>query len=391
MKLISAKELQDLELPPIEYVIDGLIPVGVTLLGAPPKSYKSYMCLDMGLSICQGKEFLGFKTHHSGCIYMDLESTLRRPKQRIDQILGGESAPENLYLVNNSPLMGAGFEDCIREQLTIHPDVKLVVVDVFKKIRPSKRGNVDSYERDYEDYGKIQTLANDLGIAIILVTHTTKMKHPDDPFNELSGSIGTTGSADASLVIKKENRQDKIAKLYVIGRDVEERCLEISFNKNTYKWEMLGTHADMEEKRFLEKYENSNVVHAIKMLVNTNGGKWTGTVQEIINASTYYNGRRIYDGPEKVGKEIPQFTKMLEERDLIEAFHTRTGSGRKWTFVYLFAKDTDTTVTTDTDVITDTTVTDAGKNNVVDGVSRFRSHDMCDSNDSISVTERTDE
>lgn len=322
-------------MPPLEFVIDNLLPYGLILLGAPPKSFKSYMCLDMCLCVCQGFDFMGFKTHKHSCLYMDLESTKRRPKNRIEQILQGAVAPGNLYISNDAQPIGKGFENQLMDFVKEHPDVKLVVVDVFKKIRPPKKAGADPYERDYEDYGAIKKIADELSIAIILVTHTTKMKHPDDPFNELSGSAGTMGSIDVGMVIKKETRDSDEATLYITGRDLEEQSYKIKFDKDTYKWQNIGTTKTVERLRFEYEYRNSPVVQTIKKLVDQFGGHWEGTAQELINASKFYKGSQIYDDSRKVGKEIRKFAKWLAEWDFIE-FHSVDGSrrdGRKMLFV----------------------------------------------------------
>ncbi|MCC8046344.1 MAG: AAA family ATPase [Clostridiales bacterium] len=85
--MVNAKELLEMDIPDPEYAVEGLLPIGVCLFGGPPKSYKSYMCLDMCLCICQGRDFLGFEAQKSACLYLDLESSERRPRYRIKQIL----------------------------------------------------------------------------------------------------------------------------------------------------------------------------------------------------------------------------------------------------------------------------------------------------------------
>lgn len=329
--------------------------MGLAILGAPPKSFKSYMCLDMCLCICQGFDFLGFQTQKSACLYMDLESTRRRPKTRIAQILKGATPPDNLHIVVKAKPIGKGFEEQLRQKIAEHPEIKVVVVDVFKKIRPPKKAGTDPYERDYEDYGVMKQLADDLGLAILMVTHTTKMKHPDDPFNELSGSIGTLGSVDVALVLKKESREDETAKLYITGRDLEDQCYEIQFDKEEMRWKKLGTHKDMERLRLECEYRSSHVVGTIKKLVQQNNGHWEGTASEIISASKYFAGLTVYDKPEKVGKEVARFSRWMNSWDSIEFHYDENSRPRKYQFSVNnpFTVGTDATVGTGTTVGTD--------------------------------------
>ena len=330
---ITAKDLQALDIPPLEFIVENFLPLGLAVLGAPPKSFKSYMCLDMCLCICRGFDFLGFKTKRSACLYMDLESTRRRPKNRLNQILKDAEAPDNLYIAVKASPMGKGFEEQLRQEIEKHPDIKIVVVDVFKKVRQGAKKGIDPYERDYEDYGAMKSLADSLGIAIILVTHTTKMKHPDDPFNELTGSAGVMGSIDVAMIIKKESREDETAKLYITGRDLEEQCYEIQFSKQDFRWNKLGTHKDMEQLRLEYEYRNSPVVGTIKKLVEQNGGKWSGTASEIVSASKYFKGLQIHEDVRKVGLEINKYAQWLDKWDFIEFHKTNTRKTNEYQFV----------------------------------------------------------
>ena len=330
---ITGRELQLLKLPPVEFLVDNILPMGLVLLGAPPKSCKSYMCMQMCLAICTGDDFLEFHTKKHGCLYMDLESNRKRPQDRQDQILQGDDAPLNLHIVTRSGPMGKGFEEEIRRMISQYPDIKLVIVDVFRKVRPGAKRGMDPYDRDYEDYGAVKALADDLKITIILVTHTTKMKHPDDPFNELIGSAGTLGSVDVAMVIKKETRDAETAKLYVSGKDVEDQCYEIRFDGKRHIWEKLGTSQEVEAQRLREEYENNNTIKTIRKLVQQGGGHWEGTASDIIDASRYFAGCQIHEDAAKVGKQLRKFTQQLHDLDAI-TYRVDLGRGQSRQIIF---------------------------------------------------------
>lgn len=50
----SARELSEMELPPIRHVVEGLLPMGMGVLVAKPKLGKSWMVLDLCLAVAQG-------------------------------------------------------------------------------------------------------------------------------------------------------------------------------------------------------------------------------------------------------------------------------------------------------------------------------------------------
>lgn len=57
---------------PIDWLVDKILPVGLSILGAPSKYYKSYMALGLCVAICQGAKFLGFDCTKHDCLYFDL-------------------------------------------------------------------------------------------------------------------------------------------------------------------------------------------------------------------------------------------------------------------------------------------------------------------------------
>lgn len=329
--LISAKDLLQLEIPPAEFIVKGLIPIGLTVIGAPAKSFKSFMALQMSVAVTKGQEFMGFSVESCGVLYLDLESTRRRPKNRLQLILNEEEAPENLYIVTQIDNMDGSFEEDIEEILNEHPEIRLVIIDVFKKVRPPKRGNADQYERDYEDYGYMKQLADDLNIAIILITHTTKMKHPDDPFNELIGSAGVMGSIDAAIVLKKEKREDSTAKIYITGRDMEEQCYEAEFDKQLFKWKMLGDAETVQNQRRYQEYMDSNIIKTLLTVLKQNNYNWSGTVSDLKTIS-YGLGTPIHQESRQIGVALNDYKDLLEKYEGITFSKDRDKSKREYKF-----------------------------------------------------------
>lgn len=355
---ITAEELDKKETPPIEWLVNEILPVGMLLLSAPPKNFKSYMALQLCTTICLGGKFLSFDCNKHACLYLDLESTERRPKNRLNQILGKETPkPNNLYIVTGDKevkRIGDGFENQIEQQLEEHPDIKLIIVDVYQLIAQAKKGNQNSYDNDYESLRKLKQIADKHNIGIMLIHHNRKMRDGSDVFNDVSGSIAMTGSMDCTWIIQKE-RNSKEATLNITGRDLEQQQLKIKFNTVSYQWEYLGTAEDLEAQRQQEEYNNSPIVKAIKRLLKLNSGRWEGSASDLKKSSLLMNGREIYDSAEKIGKFINNNKEFMLWFDNIKVENKRVSSKRFFVF---------STVTTDTTVITDTTDTTVIDNNI---------------------------
>lgn len=285
---VSASELKKMEIPQIVWIVDRLLPVGVSMIGAPSKYFKSYMALGLCLAVCTGEKFLSFQCNKYACLYLDLESTKRRPKSRLKQIIPNGDWPENFYILtaeDEVSKINEGFTEQIEHQLNQHPDIKLIIVDVFQMIRQPAKRNQSGYDRDYDDFKVLKRIADSHEIALLLIHHTRKMKDPGDVFNELSGSVGVMGALDCAWIITKEDRYSDEGTLNVTGRDMESQKLKIRFNKCTFQWEYVGTEEDVNKQRRIAWFAQNPIRETIQKLVQQGNGYWEGTADDIKTAS----------------------------------------------------------------------------------------------------------
>jgi hypothetical protein len=123
-----------------------------------------------------------------------------------------------------------------------HPRARLVVIDVFKRVRPETRSKELVYDADYRAMVPLKQLADERSIAILVVHHTRKAP-ADDPFDTVSGSTGLTGAADAVLVLARAS--DGGITLYGRGRDIEEIETAVKFDRVDGSWSILGPANDV--------------------------------------------------------------------------------------------------------------------------------------------------
>jgi hypothetical protein len=107
-KTLTAAELLGLELPPIRWSVQGLLPEGVTLLAGKPKLGKSWMALGIAIAISIGGVALGARPVEIGdVLYMALEDNYRRLRKRLGKLVTGE-VPERLHIATEWPRMDEG-------------------------------------------------------------------------------------------------------------------------------------------------------------------------------------------------------------------------------------------------------------------------------------------
>jgi hypothetical protein len=221
------------------WAVPHLLPEGVSVLAGAPKLGKSWLALDVALSVPLGGMALGkLKVEPGLCLYLALEDTDRRLQQRLDTLMPNGDAPEGLHIATTWPTLPEGGMAHLRQWLTDHPDARLVVIDTLAKIRGPVFGMQNQYAADYEAISQIKKISDEFGIAFLVIHHTRKMA-AEDPLDMVSGTNGITGAADTILVLRREiGRHD--ATLYVRGRDVAEADHALAFDPVSCAWTFLG-------------------------------------------------------------------------------------------------------------------------------------------------------
>ena len=226
----SCEEIMTTVYKPIEFVIDELVAQGLYILAGAPKVGKSWLALDMCLSIAKGEIVLGQKTLQGTALYLCLEDSYVRIQNRLYEIT--DVPTENLYFSVMSESIGNGLEEQIESFKIEHCGLKIVFIDTLQMVR----GSTDSsYGSDYKDLSVLKALADKLEITVIVVHHTRKCKD-SDPFNMISGSTGLSGCVDGSMVLIETKRGSRNAKLYCVGRDIENAEINLQFDSDLKKW-----------------------------------------------------------------------------------------------------------------------------------------------------------
>lgn len=251
---VTARALQSMLFDPPCYAVPDLLPEGLCLLGGSPKVGKSWLALGLADAVAAGGLALGKIAVKQGrVLYMALEDTPRRLQGRLAAIHpDGGTWPELLELKTEWPRGQAG-ADLIGEWLSRHADARLVIVDTLGRIRTPARGNGTSYAEDYDELARFKAVADEFGICLLLITHLRKMS-ADDPFDQVTGTAGITGAADATLLLKRA-RGEQTAILHATGRDIEERELALSWKSCV--WQITGDAEDLrlsDEKRLILDY-----------------------------------------------------------------------------------------------------------------------------------------
>ena len=315
LKTVDAETLLSTPMSKTMFIVENLIPQGVNVISGASKIGKSWLMLWLGLQVAQGLPVWRLTTQQCDVLYLSLEDTQRRIKDRLYNLT--DTAPSNLYFAVMCGLIGGGLEEQIIDFLSDHPKTKLVIIDTLQKVRDTKggAGKTGMYGNDYDDISSIKKIADEYNIVILLVHHLRKLKDSDDPFNEVSGSTGIIGAADTNYVFKRK-RSTNAATLLVSGRDMEYQELTLQFNNLV--WEMV-------ERKNSEDIHKAELPKFLFRVVDfmENRAEWVGTATELLAEM-----KETETTPNVVTKYLGQFSCEVLEPVGIEYRTKRTGKSR---------------------------------------------------------------
>ena len=129
----TAEEILTTVFKPKDFIIDGLLTQGLYVLAGAQKVGKSWMAMDICLSIATGVPVLGRDTIQGTALYLCLEDNYQRLQRRLFQM--NAEPIENLHFAIAADKIGAGLEEQIESFKKDHDDLKIVVIDVMQMVR----------------------------------------------------------------------------------------------------------------------------------------------------------------------------------------------------------------------------------------------------------------
>lgn len=313
--------------------------MGLGVLVAKPKVGKSFMVLDLCLSVAAGEPFLGCRTRQHGALYLALEDGKGRLQKRMLDILGKRSIPEAMRFRLDIPRIGEGFEEELGKILDKNPDIRLVCIDTLSLVKPKERAFENVYTSDYSFMRVLKKISDSREICILLVHHTRKGKNTNDAFDSINGSTGIMGASDFSMVLDKDDRNEADATLSITGRDIEQQEQVVRFDKEHFRWTMQGSAAEIAEQRRIADYEANPITKTLRVILQQGDGTWTGNAKALNQLGERYAKAELAPTPQALSKAIAEIEPLLYERDAIKHTVVPNGSGGRQHSFKMFRTD----------------------------------------------------
>ena len=171
LQVIDSETLLNTPFPKQFFVVEGLIPQGLSVFCGQSKIGKSWLMLYMGLQVSQGLPVMGCNTNKCDVLYLCLEDTYPRLRDRVYKL--SDTGSSNLYLTIMAGGIGTGIEEQIEDFLSDYPETRFIMIDTLQKIRTNNKPTSKQgiYGDDYDDISSIKAIADKHNIAIMLVHH----------------------------------------------------------------------------------------------------------------------------------------------------------------------------------------------------------------------------
>lgn len=262
----GAKWLMEQEFPPLQYVVPGIIPEGMTLLVAAPKIGKSWMVLGLGLALSQGGNAFGSLPvgRARPVLYLALEDGPRRLHERL-RYVGAQQVDDLLQFqttLETGQVIGtiAAF---MEENSASDP---VVILDTLGKVMPPA-GNGNQYGHDYAVLSALKGTCDAVPGSSLLIVHHTRKSDAGDFLDAVSGTQGIAGAADSVLVLRRE-RQEKRGTLQVTSRDAAEGEYALTMSENGV-WTLDGDSLEQAQTNAQIVKANKSVGEPMLELIET--------------------------------------------------------------------------------------------------------------------------
>ena len=255
----DADDLMTDTISPPRPIVDGLLNEGMLLFGGKSKRGKSWLMLDLALSVATGgRVWRHFAVPEpQPVLYIALEDSRRRIQRRLDDIQPGVRTNGQLQLLYTFPLLNDGGLDKLRRYIT-GGHYRLIVIDVLARVEPAARGGSEkTYHDIYRMFAPLQDLHRQHPLCLVMLTHLRKTE-ADDIFDTLHGSVAYQGAQDSLWVLERPPH-DSTGVLHIRENDGDDQALHVSFVDG--HWEFLGHDTDMKlsqsRKAILELFEET--------------------------------------------------------------------------------------------------------------------------------------
>lgn len=239
--------------PPLQWAVPGIIPEGASVLVGPPKVGKSWLVLQLALSIAAGGYAIGaIAVEQRPVLYLALEDGDRRLQSRCRKVFESDNLPAAFHRLLR---LTDTIEATCNAFLDRHP-TGVVFLDTLGKVMPPAKPGEDRYARDYRISSLLKSIVDDHPGSTMVIVHHDRKASSEDFVDAVSGSHGIAGGVDTIVVLHRA-RLSAEGSIKVTGRDADDGEYALDFNDG--RWTVVGGDLSQAASAAESRRESSNL------------------------------------------------------------------------------------------------------------------------------------
>jgi hypothetical protein len=203
----SLDSLLEYSFPPTRWIVEGLIPSeGLTIMSAMPGSFKTWIMLEIALSVAQGRKlFNQYPTELTGVLIVDEESGARMLNERFKQLNAIKGLPVTYFSREGHKISQEYIDSLI--SVCLANNIGLVVFDSLVRLH---QGDENTSKDMSELFNLFKKLA-DNGISVLIAHHNRKgIPGSYNPSGDMRGSSDILAAVDCHLAVNRNKNSEYV-------------------------------------------------------------------------------------------------------------------------------------------------------------------------------------
>jgi AAA domain len=227
------------EFPPDKWIVDQILPAGeLHIVGGPSGAGKTTWLMQFLTEWSAGRPIFGYDSRPGPFIYVSLdrgEPSFRRTLRRLG--IDPDTFPYICGLSSTKPV--GSFEDVlelVKTKFSGKLEGVTIVIEGISTLLPPKAKAID-YNQMFRFFAKLSAYCNELGITIIGVMHSPKMKETEmylNPRQRILHSVAIGGVVETIILVEPDHRHpiDKKRIITVLPRNAPEQEFQMNLDGN---------------------------------------------------------------------------------------------------------------------------------------------------------------
>lgn len=278
----TASHLESLNVPLPTWIIQGILPEGLSMLVAKPKVGKTFLAQNFAVALATGGKALGSIPVNKGRVcFLALEGSVAGQKRRYEKMLMGKQAPSNLHLVQEFPPLDLDGIQLLYKFISLYPDTCLIIIDTHERVRNRKKSTGVGYADDVNSFGSLANLCKKTSVSVLVIHHTNK-RLDGDSVDLVSGTTGLTAAVDNILLMNTDPSHGQgYVRLHLTPREEEETEYILQFESESCTWNLVGESEGVvrsePRKQILDVLANAEYPLGPKEIARQSGASYEST------------------------------------------------------------------------------------------------------------------